>query len=362
MDILTAKQTVIEAGHKLIESGLIARTWGNISCRISDKQFVITPSGRSYESLTPDDIVTVNIADCAYEGDIKPSSEKGIHADCYRLRPEAQFVIHTHQTNASVLSVLGMDVLVNDVDAVALMGAIVPCAAYGLPGTKKLRHGVSAALLKNPDSKAVIMAHHGALCVGRDFDDAFRIAGMLEKICEDKLTGADNVAACTCKGAAGSSQRTENGFDLLTAHTADGTEDDVRETQIHRAIYNARPDVNYIVHDTDNYAVQCAGGKKPLKPLLDDFAQLVGTNLRIAKDSDKDIGKKVKGRNAVLVNGKGAYCFAATESDAKAVEMILNKGCKTSYEASLLGKPKVIGAVDALLMRFIYLKKYSKQI
>lgn len=360
MDILTAKKQVIEAGHKLIECGLIARTWGNISCRISDKQFVITPSGRSYENLKPDDIVTVNIADCAYEGSIKPSSEKGIHADCYRLRPDVNFVIHTHQTNASVLSVLQMDVLVNDVDAVALMGGKVPCAAYGLPGTKKLRHGVSSALLSNPDSKAILMAHHGALCAGRSFEEAFRISAMLEKICEDKLTGADNIAAYSYNGVSGSSTRTENGFSLVTANN--GAQDDGRETQIHRAIYDARPDVHYILHDTNPYVLQCAEGKKTMKPLLDDFAQLVGINLKIAKDCDKDIAKKVKSRNAVLVKGKGAYCFAATEGDAKAVEMILNKGCKTQFEANLLGKPKVIGMVDSLLMRVIYLKKYSKKI
>lgn len=360
MELLQAKQSVIEAGHKLIECGLIARTWGNISCRISDTQFVITPSGRSYENLTPDDIVVVNIADCAYEGSIKPSSEKGIHADCYRLRPDVGFVIHTHQTNASVLSVLNMDVVVNDVDAVALMGAKVPCAAYGLPGTKKLRHGVSSALLANPDSKAVLMAHHGALCAGKDYDEAFRISAMLEKICEDKLTGGDNAAVYTFNGVAGSSERTENGFSLLTANT--DAEDDGRETEIHKAIYDARPDVQYILHDTDAYAMQCAEGKKAMKPLLDDFAQLVGISLKIAKDKDKDIAKKVKGRNAVLVKGKGAYCFAATEGDAKAVEMILNKGCKTQSEASLLGKPKIINPVESVLMRVIYLKKYSKKI
>ena len=360
MDIATAKKQVIEAGHKLIACGLIARTWGNISCRISDTQFVITPSGRSYEHLTPEDIVTVNIADCAYKGDIKPSSEKGIHADCYRLRPDVGFVIHTHQTNASVLSVLNKDILVNDVDAVALMGAKVPCAAYGLPGTKKLRHGVSSALLMNPDSKAVLMAHHGALCAGKDFDEAFRISAMLEKICEDKLTGADNIAAYRYDGIVGTSERTQNGFSLLTS--GNDAEETAREKQIHKAIYDARPDVQYILHDTDPYALQCSGGQKPLKPLLDDFAQLVGINLKIAKDCDKDIAKKVKGRNAVLVKDKGAYCFAATESDAKAVEMILNKGCKTQFEAALLGKPKMIGFVDSVLMRVIYLKKYSKKI
>ena len=63
------KKAVIEAGHRLLETGLIARTWGNVSARISDTQFVITPSGRTYDTLTPDDIVVVNIDDCSYEGD-----------------------------------------------------------------------------------------------------------------------------------------------------------------------------------------------------------------------------------------------------------------------------------------------------
>lgn len=75
-EIEEAKKLVVEAGKKLIETGLIARTWGNVSARISETQFVITPSGRAYETLTPDDIVVVNIEDCSYDGDIKPSSEK----------------------------------------------------------------------------------------------------------------------------------------------------------------------------------------------------------------------------------------------------------------------------------------------
>ena len=56
-----AKRLVIEAGHRLVSAGLIARTWGNISARISDTQFVITPSGMAYEDLTPDKIVTASV-------------------------------------------------------------------------------------------------------------------------------------------------------------------------------------------------------------------------------------------------------------------------------------------------------------
>ena len=141
MDILQAKQTVIDAGKELLACGLIVRTWGNISCRISDTQFVITPSGKPYEGLTPDDIVVVNIEDLSYEGDIKPSSEKGIHADCYKARADVNFVIHTHQSNAAAVSILNKDILCESESEFLEM--VVPCAEYGLPGQPKLRQGVN---------------------------------------------------------------------------------------------------------------------------------------------------------------------------------------------------------------------------
>ena len=84
-----ARRIVIEAGHRLLESKLVARTWGNISARISETEFVITPSGRAYETLGEEDLVTVK-TDGLYEGDIKPSSERGVHADAYALRNDVR--------------------------------------------------------------------------------------------------------------------------------------------------------------------------------------------------------------------------------------------------------------------------------
>lgn len=109
-EVEEAKKLVVEAGKKLIETGLIARTWGNVSARISDTQFAITPSGRAYEDLTPEEIVIVNIEDCEYDGEIKPSSEKGVHAAAYRHHPEVDFVIHTHQRAATIVSITGMQI------------------------------------------------------------------------------------------------------------------------------------------------------------------------------------------------------------------------------------------------------------
>lgn len=172
-DEKTARALVIRAGHELIEKKLIARTWGNISCRISDTQFIITPSGRAYETLTEDELVLVNISDCSYEGGIKPSSEKRIHASCYALRDDAAFVIHTHQFYASAICAECKDT------------DFAPCAAYGLSGTKKLSRNVSAAIVANPDKKSFLMSRHGAICIGGDYDEAFVLAEALENDCRE---------------------------------------------------------------------------------------------------------------------------------------------------------------------------------
>ena len=91
------REQILRAAARLTGEGLIERTWGNISARLAETQFLITPSGLAYETLRPEQLVLVNVADASWEGEIKPSSEKGIHADAYRLRPEVNFVIHTHQ-------------------------------------------------------------------------------------------------------------------------------------------------------------------------------------------------------------------------------------------------------------------------
>lgn len=152
-EIEEAKKLVIEAGKKLIETGLIARTWGNVSARISDTQFVITPSGRAYETLTPDELVVVNIEDCSYEGDIKPSSEKGVHAAAYRHHPTVDFVIHTHQKYATIVSITGMEIRNVYKDLRPVLGDKVPVADYAMSTTESLRKKVEMCII---DRKSVV--------------------------------------------------------------------------------------------------------------------------------------------------------------------------------------------------------------
>ncbi len=403
LDIQEAKKLVVKAGLNLVESGLIARTWGNVSCRVDDQFFVITPSGRTYESLTPDDIVAVRIEDCSYDSDIKPSSEKGVHAEVYKARPDVNFVIHTHQKNASAVSFLGFDINCVPSESRDIIGSDIPVASYGLPGTGKLRKGVADAINRST-SKAAIMAHHGAVCMGKDYDEAFAVAAELEKVCGQYIlsrledaTGkvTDNIEAVAEHMAEVSENAKREAllFDPYTSEREGSTivmkpvegGESVRidiktgkevikcdnypaSAELHRAIYNKREDVNSIIHSKKPEIVSASKVGGTFKPLLDDFAQLVGITLRTGEynpsntvKTAKKVVKKLKGRNAVLLKDNGAICAAGNTYDAEAVEMVLEKELRTDAAAKLIGDAKYINKIEAILMRLIYKTKYSKK-
>lgn len=167
-----AREKVVQAGLELIKEKLIARTWGNVSARISENEFIITPSGRAYESLKPEDLVKVNINDLSYQGNVKPSSEKGLHASCYALRKDCCFIIHTHQFYASAICAEEKDT------------DFAPCAKYGLSGTKKLAANVSSSVKNHSDKDCFLMAKHGAVILGNTFEDSFKKARALENDCK----------------------------------------------------------------------------------------------------------------------------------------------------------------------------------
>ncbi|MFA9376025.1 MAG: class II aldolase/adducin family protein [Lachnotalea sp.] len=369
--ITEAKNLVIQAGKTLVESGLIARTWGNISARISDTQFVITPSGLAYETLTPEQIVLINIADCSYQGEVKPSSEKGIHADTYRLRPEVNFVIHTHQVMASVISIEGKNLFVTKSEYKKVLGEIVPCAGYGMPSTNKLRKEVAAAIKVHSFSKAILMKYHGTLCMGNDMEHSFEIAQTLEQLATEKyLSICQNTEVNTpYTSDYGNSVRIGNSFRLKwDKYTCDYEIGNLpyaapNAAYLHELIYKSSK-VNSIIHTTEEEIIKVSRYGKDLKPYLDDLAQIAGVYI---KTVDSDIRKpdnfvnNLRNKNAVLIENGGALCTGETVEDAVAVSMVLKKGCIADIYCRNLNLKKCLGTLDAYIQRIIYVTKYSKK-
>jgi len=375
-----AKTLIIRAGKELLAKGLVARTWGNISARISDTHFAITPSGRSYETLTLDQIVVVAIDDLSYKGTIKPSSEKGIHADCYRLRKDVQFIIHTHQKAATVLSVSGEHFTVEEANLVSLLGNTIPCAPYGISSTKKLRQNVAETVEKFSQSKAFLMQSHGALCLGTSYEKAFVLAEALEKAMQKRIyktigvaTDADMITkyfhnrrvilATSALPDLGTSIRFHEYF--LLKQNGVQNEYLVRDklppeawiARMHQALYRTQK-IHSIVYENDPFVVAFSAIKKTLHPSIDDLAQIGGATIKTATSSR--VSSKLKGRNAVFVLGLGALCTGRTMDDAQAVAMILRKGCEAEVVSTLLDKPHRLSFFDAWIQRTVYVSKYSK--
>lgn len=180
-DLLKMKKQILEGGRRLLREGLVTRTWGNISIRVDESNMLITPSGRPYEELSEQDIVLVNYHTSKSEGNIKPSSEKELHSEIYQTRKDIDAVIHTHQMNASTVAAARREVPPILDDMAQIIGPTVRVARYSPPSTKKIaKHTVKALKGRN----AALMANHGAVCVGRDLEEAFVVCQVLEKACK----------------------------------------------------------------------------------------------------------------------------------------------------------------------------------
>jgi L-fuculose-phosphate aldolase len=193
MTIEEARVKVCESGRRLLQEGLVARTWGNVSVRVSDKEMVITPSGRPYAELTPADMVLVNFHTLAFEGSIKPSSELKLHCEVYKNRPHIEAVIHTHQMYASIVAAAQKDVVVLDPAHEAILGAkVIKAAPYALPNSKKITFGTEKAI---ESANAALMANHGCVCIGRNLEDVFSVCKTLEEACALYISSFKSKAA-----------------------------------------------------------------------------------------------------------------------------------------------------------------------
>ena len=193
MNIDAIKLEVCEAGKLLLKEGLVARTWGNVSIKVSDTQMVITPSGRNYNELTPSEMVLVDIYTLKYEGNLKPSSELKLHCEVYKTRPHINAVIHTHQMYASIVAAAQKDVEVINPEHQKILGAkIIKAAPYALPNTKKITVETAKAI---GNSNAALMSNHGVVCIGENLEHTFEVARTLEKACELFIESKKNKVA-----------------------------------------------------------------------------------------------------------------------------------------------------------------------
>ncbi len=350
-ELLEIRKEIISVAREMQDIGLIVRTWGNISSRVDKDHFLITPSGIRYEDLTPEMIVLVNIHDLSYEGEYKPSSESKVHAVAYRVRKDAEFIVHTHQVYASCAGTLGHKKIYSYFDDEDI---VIPVAPYALPGTQKLADNVARTLKKYKDNNGIIMANHGTLCLGADSREAVREAEILEAACNDYLIDVCKIDM-THGVEVGYNSHLEDG--QIVYDIADNPE---RVKMIHNQIYTKRPNVTHIIHNKSEAVMTVSRRANHMKPLLDDFAQLIGVGVKIPNNEDEIYHNIKKNVNVIFAQNDGAYCVGSSEEDAMAVAMVLDKGCIAYMAVMRNGEGHYLSLFECLKMNRHYRKSYSK--
>lgn len=105
------KREVLEANLLLPKHGLVTFTWGNVSGIDRESGLVvIKPSGVSYDGMTVDDMVVVDLDGKVVEGKWKPSSDTPTHVELYKAFPNIGGIVHTHSRWATTFAQAGMDI------------------------------------------------------------------------------------------------------------------------------------------------------------------------------------------------------------------------------------------------------------
>ena len=105
------KHAVYEANMELPHRGLVTYTWGNVSGIDRERGLVvIKPSGVSYDELTPDDLVVLDLDGKVVDGKLNPSSDTKTHLELYKAFLEIGGIVHTHSPYAVGWAQAGRDI------------------------------------------------------------------------------------------------------------------------------------------------------------------------------------------------------------------------------------------------------------
>lgn len=185
------KKEVFQANLDLVKQGLVIYTWGNVSGVDREKGLVvIKPSGVSYETMKPEDMVVVSLeTGKVVEGDLNPSSDTPTHLVLYRAFQNIQGVVHTHSTYATAWAQAGKDIPNIGTTHADYFYKAVPCTAdmtkEEVEGKYELETG--NVIVKrfegiNPDhTPGVLVKNHGPFTWGTSPANAVYNAKVLEQ-------------------------------------------------------------------------------------------------------------------------------------------------------------------------------------
>ena len=178
------KTDLIYWSKRTYDKGFSPATSGNISRLTDDNNIIITASGTCAGDLGEEDIVKIDFSGNILEGIKKPSSEKNMHIEIYKKRPDIKAIIHSHSPAITAFAVSGLEINEVIMPEFAFYFGSIPISNYFMPSSIELANDVSK-LFK--DKNAVLMKNHGIVVGGKSLKDAFYSLDSIDAYCQTYL-------------------------------------------------------------------------------------------------------------------------------------------------------------------------------
>ena len=179
------RQAIIDCARKMEKYGLVVFSGGNVSMRMADGNFLVTPSAMQYDSMLPEDIVLVDAAAKSIAGNRRPTSDLMAILYIFQNMPEINVILHTHQPKAVAVSLIADQLPVISTTMVDELCGEVPVAPFTI--SSDLGMGVSVVEYAKK-ALAVILKQHGVITFGNSLEQALSAAVYLEETCQIYLS------------------------------------------------------------------------------------------------------------------------------------------------------------------------------
>jgi L-ribulose-5-phosphate 4-epimerase len=185
------KEKVCRANLDLVKHQLVVFTWGNVSGIDREKGLVvIKPSGVSYDGMTPEDMVVLDLDGNQVEGQYKPSSDTPTHLVLYRNFKNIGGIVHTHSEWATSWAQAGKPIPAIGTTHADYFYGEIPCTRKmtdeEIKGAYELETGnviVERFKELNPDfMPGVLVNNHAPFSWGTDPHEAVHNAVVLEEV------------------------------------------------------------------------------------------------------------------------------------------------------------------------------------
>jgi ribulose-5-phosphate 4-epimerase/fuculose-1-phosphate aldolase len=181
------RQQIVKINNELYTLGLVTSTGGNISARDPHhpEEIWITAGSTFKGELKPEMVIRIDLQGelLDHNSPYRASSEKYVHTEIFKDRPEINAVIHTHAPQATTMALSKLEFLPISFESAHLGPVYI--AEFMPPGTIELGQTVAKAMR---GGFAVVMQNHGLLTAGSSLRSATDATLVVEQTAKKLLT------------------------------------------------------------------------------------------------------------------------------------------------------------------------------